>query len=276
MGNLRRIMRRSVFKTISYVDPQRAAQLASRIFSTPRSRPFTEEDKCILAKGQVLSLKSGLTATVWGDKKEETVLLIHGWQRHRASLGKFIEPLVEQGRRVVAVDAPAHGDSPGKKTNPLEYAKAILTVGKELGKLDGIIAHSMGGGATLIALSQGLQAKRIVLLASAANWEYQMRFFATYLGLSERAASRLVKVLEAQAQIDVDKLDSAYVCKGLQQNALLFHDPEDLRVPYKDSVAIAEQLPHAQLVTVRGLGHGGILKDEDVIRRSVTFLKEIA
>jgi pimeloyl-ACP methyl ester carboxylesterase len=267
-------VQRSAFGLLGHVATEQSAKLASQLFSTPRSRPFTEEDRALLKTGQALSLKCGLAATAWGSSEGEPILLVHGWQRQRASLGKFVEPLLAAGKRVVAFDAPAHGDSPGKKTNPLEYAKAILAVGQELGNLDGIVAHSMGGGASLIALSQGLQGERIVLLASAADWEYQMRFFAKYLGLPEKAATRLVKVLEEQVQIDVTKMNSAYVCKELKQAALLFHDPEDKRVPYQDSLDISKQLQRAQLITVQGLGHAGILEDKNVIDKSVSFLTE--
>jgi pimeloyl-ACP methyl ester carboxylesterase len=266
-------LQRSAFGLLGHVSTEQSARLASQLFSTPRSRPFTPEDRALLAKGRALSLECGLAATTWGERGE-TVLLVHGWQRHRASLGKFVEALLKAGKRVIAFDAPAHGDSPGKKTNPLEYAKAILEVGKELKNVDSIIAHSMGGGAALIALSEGLKANKIVLLASAADWEYQMRFFAKYLGLPEKAASRLVKVLEEQVQIDVNKLNSAYVCKNLTQKALLFHDPEDPRVPFSDSVAIAKEMQEARLVSVQNLGHAGVLEDEDIIRQTVAFLSE--
>jgi pimeloyl-ACP methyl ester carboxylesterase len=271
-ATLQMTIQRSVFGLLGHLATERSAKLASQIFSTPRPRPFTPEDRTLLATGQPLTLECNLAATVWGTG--ETILLVHGWQRHRASLGKFVQPLVASGKRVVAFDAPAHGDSAGKQTNPLEYAKAILAVGKELGNLDGIIAHSMGGGAALIALSQGLQAKRIVLLASAADWEYQMRFFAKYLGMPHKAATRLVRLLESQVQEDVQKLNSAYVCKNLSQPALLFHDPEDVRVPYQDSVAISQQMQQAKLVTVNSLGHAGVLESEVIIKQSVNFLSE--
>jgi pimeloyl-ACP methyl ester carboxylesterase len=271
-ANLQITLRRSAFGLLGHIATERTAKLASQIFSTPRSRPFTAKDKALLATGQALKLECNLAATVWGTG--ETILLVHGWQRNRASLGKFVQPLVDSGKRVVAFDAPAHGDSPGKQTNPLEYAKAILAVGQELGSLVGIVAHSMGGGAALLALSQGLQAKNIVLLASAADWEYQMRFFAKYLGMPHKAATRLVRILEAQAQEDVQKLNSAYVCKNLSQPALLFHDPEDVRVPYQDSVAIAQQMQRAKLIKVKGLGHGGVLEDPAIVKQSVAFLRE--
>lgn len=266
-------MLRSAFGVMGYISAERSARLASKLFSTPRCRPFTPEDQVLLQKGQALSLRCGLAATVWGKEENPTVLLVHGWQRHRASLGHFVEPLLAAGKCVVAFDAPAHGCSPGKQTNPLEYSQAILAVGKELEHVESIIAHSMGGGATLIALSQGLQAQRIVLLASASDWEYQMRLFAKFLRLPMKATERLIAVIEEGAEIDVQKFNSASVAKTLTQLALLFHDPEDQRVPYADSVAIAKNMRHARLVTVHQLGHGGVLEDKAVIEQAVSFLR---
>ena len=46
----------------------------------------------------------------------------------------------------MAVDAPAHGDSPGAKANVLQYAKMLIDVGRELGPLAGIVGHSFGAG----------------------------------------------------------------------------------------------------------------------------------
>lgn len=269
-------MLRSAFGVMGRVSAERSARLASKLFSTPRCRPFTSEDRVLLERGQTLSLRCGLAATDWGSEKHPIILLVHGWQRHRASLGHFVEPLLAAGKRVIAFDAPAHGDSPGKQTNPLEYSQAILEVGEELGNVEGIIAHSMGGGATLIALSQGLQAQRIVLLASASDWEYQMRLFAKFLRLPAKATERLIAVIEEGARIDVQQFNSASVAKTLTQPALLFHDPEDQRVPYGDSEAIAKNMRHARLITVHQLGHGGVLDDKAVIEQSVSFLTEQA
>jgi pimeloyl-ACP methyl ester carboxylesterase len=40
-------------------------------------------------------------------------------------MGLFINPLVDAGYRVIAFDAPAHGDSGGKRTSLLEFAQIV-------------------------------------------------------------------------------------------------------------------------------------------------------
>lgn len=165
-----------------------AVEAAVKLFSTPKPRAVNPEEQAVLDQGEPLTLASGFAATVWGEGP--IVLLVHGWERHRASLSSFVAPLVESGKRVVAFDAPAHNDSPGRTTNAVSFMRAVLDVGEELGDVEGIVAHSMGGGATVLALHAGLHAERVVLLAPASDWGFQMHAFARHVGLDSEAAER--------------------------------------------------------------------------------------
>src|SRR5688572_12069614 len=83
-----------------------------------------------------------------------TVLLVHGWGDRASRLGAFIAPLTAAGYRVAAVDLPAHGDSSGLRTNAYEAAAGIRATADHLGGVDAVIAHSMGGAETLLALRE--------------------------------------------------------------------------------------------------------------------------
>lgn len=261
---------RAGFGLLGAVAPGASLDLAERIFTTPRGPAPTPEERALLARGEPLELRGGYAATAWGEGP--SVLLVHGWQRHRASLGAFVAPLVATGRRVVAFDAPAHGDSPGRRLVPIDYARALLRVGAELGPLDGIVGHSMGGGAAVIALGRGLEARRAVLLAPASDWEHQIRLFARFVGLPGDLSERFVRRFEAQLGAPLDAFTPPALCPGLAAPALLFHDPADSRVPHRDSVALARHWPKARLVDTPGLGHGGALRDDGVVAETVRFL----
>jgi pimeloyl-ACP methyl ester carboxylesterase len=58
---------------------------------------------------------------------------------------------------------------------------------------------------------------------------------------------------------------------GLGVPALIIHDRDDADVPLKDGQAIA-QAANAELVITEGLGHRRILRDKDVIRRTIDFI----
>ncbi|HEY9291289.1 MAG TPA: alpha/beta hydrolase, partial [Microlunatus sp.] len=72
-----------------------------------------------------------LAVETWGTGSP--VYLMHGWGGWRGQLGGFVRPLAESGYRVVALDAPSHGDSdPGSmgkgRGNGLEFARALSAV----------------------------------------------------------------------------------------------------------------------------------------------------
>jgi hypothetical protein len=53
---------------------------------------------------------------------------------------------------------------------------------------------------------------------------------------------------------------------------LVFHDRNDVDVPWKDGAAIARAWSGARLVTTTGLGHQRILRDQRVVREAVAFV----
>jgi len=53
---------------------------------------------------------------------------------------------------------------------------------------------------------------------------------------------------------------------------LVFHDPRDWKVPFKDGLEIVASWPSAELVRTHGAGHHRILRDPRVISRAVAFL----
>src|SRR5262249_59183629 len=57
-----------------------------------------------------------------------TVVLVHGWNGTSGDLSAFVGPLRDTGRRVVAIDLPAHGRSSGRFSDLTEAAAAVEAV----------------------------------------------------------------------------------------------------------------------------------------------------
>ena len=77
--------------------------------------------------------------------------MVHGWGARATHMGKMIEPLVAAGFRLVAFDAPAHGESFGGSTDLIEYAAAIKAVARHAGPVHTLLAHSFGVAMALYA-----------------------------------------------------------------------------------------------------------------------------
>ena len=66
------------------------------------------------------------------------------------------------------------------------------------------------------------------------------------------------------------------VRQALQVPALIVHDRDDREVPFHDAERLTARWPGAHFYPTEGLGHRRILKDDDVIRRAVEFVANVA
>ena len=257
-------------RELAKTEPKKAIKIAMDSFGIrPQTMP-SEEAKLILAKGKTIDFADGIVATEWGSGK--TIALFHGWGAQRGRLTGFVEPLLSAGYRLVAVDARAHGDSAGDKTNAVDYAEMVLAVSKEIGDLEAVIAHSMGAGAAVYALRLGMQVDKLVLLAGAYNWEYQIKIFAKMMGFSPELQDDFYSYARNMINQDDAWGNVAPFASSFKQEALIFHDKEDKTVPYQDSLELAQNWQNSKLISLQGLGHSDLVTDKGVIKKSVDFI----
>ena len=202
------------------------------------------------------------------------VLLVHGWEGRGTQLGRFVEPLVRAGFRVIALDLPAHGESSGTRTDLIECTEALRKVGRDVGPIAGIITHSFGGAITTLALERGLDAKAVVLIASPSSIHDVLQRFEALIGLSAAGSRAFRSAIERQTRVNVADVEIFERVAGLQVPVLIVHDRGDREVPFHDAERLAARWPGATLVPTENLGHRRILKDDDVIARAVAFVSE--
>ena len=202
-----------------------------------------------------------------------TVLLVHGWGDRGSRLGAFIEPLIASGNRVVAIDAPAHGGSPGVRSNAYEIEAALRATADHVGGVDAVIAHSMGGLETLLAIRSGLAVQRLVLLASAVRMEHAMDKFGTLFDIPDRSMRGLRTRIERRFGASVfDDLAADRLIADIDIPGLLFHDRGDPQVDFTDGELLAAAWPSGRLIPTEGLAHDRLLRDPDVIRTATDFV----
>ncbi len=56
--------------------------------------------------------------------------------------------------------------------------------------------------------------------------------------------------------------------------SLLIHDANDDDIPWQEGQAVAQAWNNARFIKTSGLGHRRILRDDFVIERTVSYLKE--
>jgi pimeloyl-ACP methyl ester carboxylesterase len=252
------------------VAPAAAQRLAFDWFGRPRRRP----GRPIGGHGFRLT-GDGPELAVWDWGEGPTVLLVHGWNGNAAQLNGLVPPLVRAGYYVAAPDLPAHGASAGTHTNVRAMADALLRLGRRVGPVHAVIAHSLGAAASVIALAEGLGAKRAVLIAPPADLPRYARQFAHAVGLSPRSTVDLL------ARLDValggrESFDLLRLAPSQTARTLVLHDPADREVPLADAQALVRAWPAARLEMLEGAGHTRALRHPEVISRAVRFVTDPA
>jgi pimeloyl-ACP methyl ester carboxylesterase len=202
------------------------------------------------------------------------VLLVHGWEGRGAQLGALVEPLTSVGFRVVAFDAPAHGDSPGERSSLFHFADAVERAAHVFGPLHGIVTHSMGGASTLWANRHGPLAVRLVMIAPPVDLRDFTRSLSRTLGLPEKVRGRVHRRLGARFGVPVEDVRAERLAATMRGPLLVVHDENDREVPIACGEAIARAWPGAEVVRTRGLGHQRILRDAETLRTVVRFVAQ--
>ncbi|QNH63673.1 alpha/beta hydrolase [Hymenobacter sediminicola] len=269
------------FRLLAAFSTELAFGAAWRLFTTPRQLPPKHWEAESLAGARqfwVPTPRSQVAAYEWNPAGAHTVLLVHGWE-HRASFwGYMARGLAAAGFRVVALDGPAHGASPGERTTLPGFGAAVQAVADAVGPVHGVVAHSFGGAATVgipVRFNQDADGTlpRLVLLAVPASTTAVAQRFAELLQLPAAVVARMNRYVQEQHGRDAESFSLIHTGRTLPVGqALLLHDHDDASIPFGEAVDIAASWPGLEFRPTSGLGHNRILRDASVIEQVVAFL----
>jgi pimeloyl-ACP methyl ester carboxylesterase len=289
---------RNAFRGLSLLAPGLASVLARQVFLTPmrHQRPMREtwwatEAETSRLETTLLGRRRELALWTWG-WGGPTVVLVHGWGGRGLQMGAFAEPLVEAGFRVVAFDAPGHGESSGSRTHLPEVAAAIDAVvrhvsDRENGGIAGIIAHSFGAAATTLAASDLADSvlgrrlppvDRLVYVAPAVDLFRITEHFAFLSGFTPEVVGRMREGLERRFRMPWSRAQPRVLAGHMEQPLMVVHDRDDAEIPWTDARRLlgAWAGGTTRLLSTEGLGHFRVLRDGEVVRATSLFLAEAA
>jgi pimeloyl-ACP methyl ester carboxylesterase len=266
-------MIRTAFRTVGAVAPGVAARWAEAIFCRPpRNAPHPSEEEFLATGARSTVPCEGEELAVWQWGQGPPVVITHGWGGRAGRFSTLALALVGAGFRVVLFDAPAHGASRGSQASLPQFSRALRAVADTVGPVYALVGHSLGGAAVSLAMRNGLRAERAVLLAPPADVVLFSHAFAEHLRLPLRAHDVMRRNLENRLQIRWEELHVPTLARGMSVPALIVHDRDDQDVPYAHGEEIARAWPGAELMPTAGLGHRSVVRDPEVIRRTLAFL----
>lgn len=277
-GALALALLRGTFAWLEPLSPSLAARLARRLFLTPpaRRRPSGSAELARLRSGERLVVPAlpGIVVRSWG--QGPAVLLVHGWGGRSGQLCGFVAPLVDAGYRVVALDGPAHGESPGKRTDMISFADTVAALATRLqadSGLHAVVGHSFGAACSLYALRDTPQVK-LVLISCPPHAIWATERFGAALAVSPGVLARMRTLIEHEHQQRFRWADLSLVALASRRNeVLLVHDEHDRLIPYQESAAeFLRVAPWLEHLATQGLGHRSLLAAPAVIARVREFL----
>lgn len=260
---------RTITATLERLSPHIALWWVSRLFFSPRiSRREIPELPNLEQRWLSFTAINGAQSKckVYSTGTGPVVLLIHGWEGSASSFTAIARRLLDEGHRVVLFDLPAHGYSPGRKTNLVEISRIIRKLENDEGRFHAIIGHSFGAACAGHAIKSGVSVEHFVSISAPTTISFIIDRFCYIVGASEKTKHGLIQQIEAILQGPYEQESLIELATDFKPAGLIVHDRKDRIVPYSHAEELSSAWPSARLFDTYKLGHSRILKDEKVIQ----------
>jgi pimeloyl-ACP methyl ester carboxylesterase len=269
---------KTTFSLLSHVMPALGARLAEELFLRPmrRNRKLVPVLAPQPSAVEYLDLAGQRIAVYrWaGASDAPRVLFAHGWAGWGLQFDALIAALTAQGYEVATFDQPGHGASTGDHSSLPAFAHILKSVAAHVGHLHAVIGHSLGGAAAAVAIREGMQAERLVLVGALAEPVEATRRFARMLGFTEKVRRLMQARIERREGMSFAFASVASTAERATRPTLVIHDLGDKDVPWGDAERYALLYPDARLLSTSGLGHHRILKSPLVSAAVIRFLQD--
>ena len=263
----------STLNFISSFAPSYASRKAIKLFATPRKGRYIDAELPVLQSAYVDELEYNKMAVFsyrWLGKGP-TVLLAHGWESNAARWHYLLKPLKENNYNVIAVDAPAHGNSGSSEFNAILYSEFINIVAQKY-QPEIIIGHSVGGMASIFFQNkyQLKSLKKMITLGSPAHFEGVFDRYSQMMNYNSKIVNGMNDLVVNRFGNLPSYFSAAKLSETISIEGLIVHDEKDKIIPYSDALLINKHFKNSTLVTTQNLGHG--LKGESATKSILDFI----
>ncbi len=269
---------RAIYRLIDFVSSRWGRKFAANVFFTVPRFPLPDREIKFQNSGARRSLWNGrkeIRLFSWGPQGGEVIFLVHGWAGRATQMGDIAEKLAYEGFQVVGIDMPAHGESDGKRTSLIEFERTIKRVYKHLQveRIHGIIGHSMGGVASILACKNLKTFDRCVIIGAPSDTPKVVSEFAEKMGMNGPKLKSFIDHMESIYKLRLTDFSAHHMARELDIPGLIVHDEKDQDVSLRNAKRLHKSWKNSSLMITKGLGHRKILGDPKVVERIHEFLK---
>ncbi len=257
----------------SLISSRYASRKALHLFASPRKGRYTEEQEKIVSTAlfEEVSFNGMDIATYRWNGKGKTILLTHGWESNASRWSYILNDLRAQDYNIIALDAPAHGRSGGRRFNAVLYSEFIDVIAKKF-QPQVIMGHSVGGMASVFFMHNFPldSVEKMVLLGAPAHFTGVFSRYKSLMGYNRRISEGLDNIVLERFGQPVDYFSAANFSSAIKAKGLIIHDKNDKVIPYEDALLFANRYKNSELISTSGFGHG--LKDASLTPKIIDFI----
>lgn len=268
---------RAKLNILALVSKEKAAAKAFDLFCTPFRKPRKKKPP-VFDRGEKLHFKldgTDIRGHRWNHPQDRKVLIVHGFESTSYNFDRYVTPLMKKGYEVLAFDAPAHGQSGGKRITLPQYVSVLKKIYELYGPIQSYMAHSFGG----LVLAHFLESythdeqTRVALLAPATETVTAIDSFFNFLHLNNDIRPAFDELIFKKGNVRAEDYSIKRAVRQINATILWFHDEDDEMTPLKDALKVKEDNhAHIEFVITKGFGHRRIYRENKVVKRVVEFL----
>lgn len=268
---------RAKLNILALVSKEKAAEKAFDLFCTPFRRARKKKPP-VFDKAEKLHFKLegiDIRGHRWNHPQPRKVLIVHGFESTSFNFDRYVVPLVRKGYEVMAFDAPAHGQSGGKRITLPLYAEMLGKVHELYGPVQSFMAHSFGG----LALAHFLENipdnedTRAVFLAPATETVTAIDSFFQFLHLNDSIREQFNAIILKKGNVPAEHYSIRRAVKNIHARILWIHDEDDEMTPLRDALKVKEDThAHIEFVITKGYGHRRLYRENKVVKQVIDFL----
>ena len=226
------------------------------------------------------------------EKKEATIICVHGWEGRGTNFYKFIPKLTSKGFRVLAPDFPMHGKTSGIETGCHVFGFSLNCILNYIKVPAILLVHSLGNGAacTNYYISDEKtrnQIKGFIGIGVPDKFTDYIRNFGNMMGLDDYTNNLFLEKNSERLGIDIKYFVVSDTIKYFNYPCLIVHDDKDKEVSIEWAINSSKYIQQKYqtykigdkeypcLHKTSGLGHRRILRDDGVVDTVVDFISNI-
>jgi len=223
-----------------------------------------------------------LPAATHAGEPGAAVVVLHGWGSAASDLLPAAPGLVAAGLSVLLIDVRGHGRSDPVDFMSMPRFAEDLEVAVDRLRADprvdpdriGVIGHSVGAGACLLAASRDPRLAAVVAIAAMAHPAELIRSSRGLRSAPTSLARRVLTTIEDTIGHRFDAFAPINTIRRILAPVVVLHGEDDTTVPARDAARLVDAAGgRARLRLVPGAGHRAVAPFLPLVEELATFLR---